>query len=71
MDNPKSGCAKMTFRAPEIIIPNPPTKTYTLRVDVYYGQELPGTEGLLSFSIGPYLDKTITVKSNSGVFHWH
>ena len=61
----------MAFRAPEMIIPNPPVKAYLLRIDVYSGQELPGKSGALHFSIGPYLKKTSIVESNAGIFEWN
>jgi hypothetical protein len=61
----------MAFRAPEMIIPNPPVKAYFLRIDVYSGQELPGKSGALHFSIGPYLKKTSIVESNAGIFEWN
>jgi hypothetical protein len=61
----------MAFRAPEMIIPNPPVKAYFLRIDVYAGQELPGQSGALHFSIGPYLKKTKIVQSKAGIFEWN
>ena len=69
-DNPKSRLVPMAFRMPEMLVPNPPTKSYFLRVDVYSGQELPGTKGMLHFSIGPYLKKTKSVERKHGIFNW-
>jgi hypothetical protein len=71
MDNPKSRSVKMVFKAPEMIIPNPPVKAYFLRIDIYYGQELPAEKGMLHFQIGPYFRKSIEIKSVNGIFEWN
>jgi len=69
-DNPISRTVSMAFRPPELIVPTPPSKTYTLRIDCYSGQELPGEEGLLHFVIGPYLLKTAVVSRRNGKISW-
>lgn len=69
-DNPVSRTVKMAYRPPELIVPTPPSKTYTLRIDCYSGQELPGEEGLLHFVIGPYLLKTAVVSRRNGKITW-
>ena len=60
----------MLFKVPEMLNPNPPVRAYFLRIEIYTGQELPGSEGLLHFSIGPYFKKTKLMKSNHGIFDW-
>jgi hypothetical protein len=69
-DNPKSRCVPMAFKSPEMIIPSPPTKAYFLRIEVYSGQELPGSAGMLHFQIGPYFKKTQRITPTNGVFDW-
>lgn len=69
-DNPKSRAIDMAYKAPEMIIPTPPTKAYFLRIEVYTGQELPGRQGMLHFCIGPYFKKTKIVSNNRGIFDW-
>lgn len=60
----------MVLRAPDMIIPQPPVKSYNLRIDIYNGQELPGNQGQLHFSIGPHLKKSKTVIPKAGIFEW-
>lgn len=69
-DNPISRTIKMTFKPPEIVVPTPPSKTYTLRIDCYTGQELPGNQGMLHFVLGPYLLKTQIIKAQAGQITW-
>lgn len=69
-EHPRSRNVPMVFKAPEMLIPTPPTKAYVLRIDVFTGQELPGKEGMLHFQIGPYFRKTKMVRMVNGVFDW-
>lgn len=69
-DNPISRTVKMTYKPPEMLVPTPPSKTYTLRIDVYSGQELPGDSGMLHFTLGPYLLKTASVYKKNGKIVW-
>ena len=58
--NVESGITKvynMPLTKPEFMISNPSTKTYTLRIDIWNGQQLPiesNQKGLLNIQIGPY-----------------
>lgn len=58
------------FKTPELLIPSPPVKSYFLRVEIYSGQELPGTQGMIHLQIGPYLQKSAMIKNNFGIFDW-
>ena len=70
--NPISDVVKMRYRIPEITIPNPLSKTYTLRIDVFEGNELPTKrKGILHFSLGPYLLKSSLKKLDNGRIFWN
>lgn len=68
--DPKSYRMKMMSRMPEIALPTPPCKTYTLRCDIFNGQALPADSGLIHFSIGPYLIKSTKKTKVDGVITW-
>ena len=58
-DNPKTVSWGMGVERSDLRISNPYTKSYTLRIDVFEGFQLPtNSEGLLHVQIGPYLFKT-------------
>ena len=69
-ENPMNKTLKMAFKPPEMMVPTPPSKTYTLRIDIYSGQELPGDKGMLHFVLGPYLLKTKVVEKQAGKMVW-
>ena len=65
--NPLGHVLRMDFRIPEITVPNPMTKTYTLKIDVFEGNELPTKQkGILHFCIGPHLIKSSQMEIESG-----
>jgi len=57
----------MRYRLPEMVIPNPLSKVYTLRVDIFEGSVLPtNSKGILHLGIGPYLIKSALKKADLG-----
>ena len=70
-DDPKSYSMKMVSRVSVMSLPSPPSKAYTLRVDVFNGQALPADSGLLHIVLGPYLIKTAKKDNKDGVVVWH
>ena len=54
-------------------IPNPLSKIYTLRIDVFEGSVLPTKKkGILHFCIGPYMIKsTMKITDSSGSIYWN
>lgn len=75
----ESGLTKvfdMPLSQPEFRLSNPPTRTYTLRIDVFDGQQLPidiGQAGLLHFQIGPYFFETVakTLQPSNNKIEWN
>ena len=57
--SPVGSVQRMEFRLPEIAVPNTPSKTYLLRIDLFEGNELPTkNKAIFHFCIGPYLLKS-------------
>lgn len=58
-ENPVSGIEEMDYLLPDLAVPAPLAKNYTLRIDVCTGSELPtGKKGILHFSLGNYFFKS-------------
>lgn len=58
-NNPVGNVLPMEFRLPEVVVPNPPTKTYLLRIDLFEANELPTkNKAIFHFCVGPYLLKS-------------
>ena len=58
-DNPVSGVEDMEYLMPDVAVPAPLSKNYTLRIDVCSGSELPAEDqGILHFSLGNYFFKS-------------
>ena len=58
-NSPNSKVIHMRYNVPRMIIPNPMSKMYTLRIDVFEGSALPTKKkGMLHFCLGPYLFKS-------------
>lgn len=65
--NPQSDVIQMKYRIPQIVIPNPLQKIYTLRLDIFEGSVLPTKmNGILHFQIGPYVMKSEMKKCDDG-----
>jgi hypothetical protein len=75
----ESGLTKvfdMPLSQPEFHLSNPPTRTYTLRIDVFDGQQLPidiSQKGLLHFQLGPYFFETEakTLQPSNNKIEWN
>lgn len=58
-ENPVSGLEDMDYLLPDLAVPAPLSKNYTLRIDVCTGSELPTPKkGILHFSLGNYFFKS-------------
>lgn len=69
-NKPISDVIRMNFRVPELVIPNPLTKIYTLRIDLFEGNVLPSDHrGILHISLGNYFMKSElrTVDENKSI----
>ena len=70
-EKPVSDVIRMNYRIPEMIIPNPLTKAYTLRIDLFEGSVLPSnTRGILHLQLGNYFIKSQlrNVDENKSIF---
>ena len=56
-----------------MIIPNPLSKVYTLRIDVFEGSVLPTHKyGILHFCLGPYMIKSkLKTADEGGSIFWN
>lgn len=58
-EKPISDVIRMNYRVPELTIPNPLTRIYTLRLDIFEGNVLPSdNRGILHISLGNYYMKS-------------
>lgn len=69
--SPSSEVLNMEFRPPVFSIPNPLSKTYTWRVDLFEGNEVPTSEqGLVHFCLGPYMLKSRMERISNARIDW-